>query len=258
MNEGAGHEGEIVLEAPANVGAPADMGALTARFVRYPGCQQLILWLPQGGHLGYAALHMFGPDGAVLEDGPVRDRLNGSVQILTDTYAWRPGEYRVEITHEDGWRHELHLRKLEAGAAAPQPPAPPPEPPRAEPPRAEPHVYRDGFGKEIPNADLEMRAEAVKRLSSLFGRRLEFDGNARAGTVTYIDGKTRIRFSHEMCGGGVNISIDVPSAAQWESATGVALAQRDEILQFVAQETQRQQAPSWRYVIHDDRIDFID
>jgi hypothetical protein len=248
-----GHEGEIVLEAPANVDAPAAIGVLTARFVRYPGSQQLILWLPQSGYFGYGALRMYGPDGALLEDGPVSARLNGSVQILSDTYPWPPGDYRIEITHEDGWRHELRLRKLEAGVAAPAPPAPPPEPPRDEP-----IVYRDGFGNVLPNVDLEMRAAAQEKLADMFGRKLKFEGNARAGEVIYIEGKTRIRFSHEMCGGGVNISIDVPRAERWENATTTPLARRDEILEFVARETQRIQAPSWRYVIREDRIDLID
>lgn len=253
MGEEAGFEGEIVLEAPVNAGAPADTPVLSAQFVRYPGCQQLILWLPLSGYFGYGALRVFGPNDKALEDGPVRDRLNGSVQILTDTYGWPPGDYRVEIEHEGGWRHELRMRKLEAGVEAPKPPAPPPEPVRDEP-----RIYRDGFGKEIPNVDLEMRADAMKRLTTLFGRRLEFEGNARSGSVIYIDGETRITFWHEMCGGGVNISIDLPRAEQWETATKTPLAQRDEIVDFVAKETQRQQAPSWRYVIHPDRIDFID
>lgn len=241
-----------MLDAPFNSGAPATVGLLNAKFVRYPGCQQLILWLPQSGYENYGALRIFGPNDALIEDQPVRSRLNGSVQILTDTFGWAPGDYRVEISHDDGWRHELRLRKLEEGVAPPAPPAPPPEP-RSE----DPIVYRDGFGKEIPNVDLEMREELNTRLVQRFNRRLEFEGNARAGVVIYIDGDTRIRFSHEMCIGRVNMSIDLPRAAHWEAHTGTPLSARDDIVEFVARETQRTQASTWDYEIHGDRIDFV-
>ncbi|UPT62951.1 MAG: hypothetical protein M0D54_22015 [Hyphomonadaceae bacterium JAD_PAG50586_4] len=51
-----GFEGEIVLEEPANVGAPEGLARLSTQFVRYPGCQQLILWLPQPGRPNYGVL----------------------------------------------------------------------------------------------------------------------------------------------------------------------------------------------------------
>lgn len=253
MAEEAGCDGEIVLEAPANVGAPAEVEPLTARFVRYPGSQQLILWLPRAGDDGYGAVRMFGPGGALLEEAPARDRLNGSVQILTDTHPWPPGDYRIEITHADGWRHEIAMRKWEADA-----PAPAATPPSAISADSPPIVYRDGFGNILPNEDLEMRAAAQKRLADRFGRRLVFDGTARAGSVTYIEGDTRIRFYHEMCAGRVHISIDLPPPARWEQETGTPLASREDIVEFIARETQRLQASTWSYEIHDDRIDFVD
>lgn len=241
-----------MLGAPSNVGAPAEIGVLTAKFVRYPGCQQLILWLPQSGYEKYAALRIFGPNDALIEDQPVRARLNGSVQILTDTFSWAPGAYRIEIAHDDGWRHELRLQKLEESVAPPPTPAPPPEPISDAP-----IVYRDGFGKEIPNLDLELREELNTRLAQRFSRRLEFEGNARAGVAIYIEGDTRIRFSHEMCIGRINMSIDLPRAEQWEAHTGTPLSARDDIVEFVARETQRTQATTWDYEIHADRIDFV-
>lgn len=248
-----GFEGEIVLEAPVNVGAPDGVAPLATQFVRYPGCQQLIVWLPRPGFQGYGDLRIVGPGEAVIEHAPVAARLNGSVQILTDTYAWAPGDYRVEIAHADGWRHELRMRKLEAGVAAPTPPAPP-----AEPASESPRVYRDGFGNALPNEDLELRDQVLKRVTGRFLRRLEFEGNARAGMVIYVEADRRIRFSHEMCAGRVKFSIDLPRLEQWEAATGAPLSERDDIVEFVARETQRTQASSWSYEIHEDRIDFVD
>jgi len=253
MTDAAGLDGEIVLDAPVISGAPAGIGPLTARFARYDGCQQITLWLPLDGYAGYSQLRIRGPGGQRIEDAEITSRLNGRVQILIDTFPWPPGQYRIEITHQEGWSHELRLTKLEAGAA---PPAP--EPPPVPKSSGKPIVYRDGAGKVLPNYDLDLRAKELARLAARFDRRLEFEGNFRAGTIIYIEGDTRIRFDHEMCGGGVHFSIDLPVAEKWEAATGRPLAERGDIAEFVAAETQRRQARSWNYVIRDNRIDFID
>ncbi|HAY06938.1 MAG TPA: hypothetical protein PKV67_08685 [Hyphomonas sp.] len=249
----SGHEGEILLEDPVNRSAPPGLGVLTAKYVRYPGSQQLVLWLPQDGHAGYRSFRILGPAGDPVEEVEMANRLNGRVQILIDTYPWPPGSYLVTITHQEGWRHELRLRKLAEGEALPKPP-PPPEP---EPSKG-PIVYRDGAGHILPNLDLEMRARALEKLAARFSRRLEFEGNYRAGTIIYVEGDIRVKFYHEMCGGGVHFSIDVPVAAKWEAETGRPLSERDDIIEFVAAETQRRQARSWRYEIKDNRIDFVD
>ena len=47
--------------------------------------------------------------------------MSGSVQILFATLGWAPGDYLIAITHNDGWRHEVKLRKLEPGVAPPVP-----------------------------------------------------------------------------------------------------------------------------------------
>lgn len=249
----SGHEGVILLEDPANHGAPAGTGMLTAKFVHYPGSQQLILWLPQDGYAGYTGFRILGPGGRAVEDTDLTRRLNGRVQILVDTYPWPPGDYRIEITHREGWSHGLRLTKLEEGVT---PPAPEPPPiPKSD---GKPIVYRDGAGNVLPNHDLELRARALEKLAARFSRRLEFEGNFRAGTIIYIEGDIRVEFYHEMCGGHVHFSIDVPEPAKWEAQTGRPLSERDDIIEFVAQETQRKQARTWRYEIHANRIDFTD
>lgn len=253
MAETRGFEGEIVLDEPANAGAPETVGLLTAKFVRYPGSQQIVLWLPQDGHSGYLKLFISGPRGTVVEDADLTTRLNGRVQILIDTLPWPPGGYAIVITHRDGWHHVLHLRKLEEGAALPEPP--PPDPGDPDP---APIVYRDGAGHVLPNVDLQMRAKELARLTDRFSRRLEFEGNFRAGTIVYIEGEQRLPFTHEMCGGGVHFSIDIPPPDKWEADTGRPLADRADIVAYVAAETQRLKARSWRYVILTDRIDFTD
>jgi hypothetical protein len=258
------HEGPIRIDPALNVGAPAAIGLVSARFVRYPGCQQLVLWLPQSGLHGYRELCVIGPDGAERERTSLRSRLNGSVQILFDTLAWPPGPYRIEVDHDDGWRHELTLLKREPGVEEPEPPAPAapaaPAGASAEAPGAAaerpPIVYRDGFGRIVPDVDLQLRQAVFARMARQFSRHLEYDGNYRAGTITYVDGPVRIAFPHEMGGGGCKFVIDLPSAAAWEAATGTALSERDQIVRFVADRVQRDQASRWRYEIDERTIAF--
>jgi hypothetical protein len=245
-----GHEGHIVIGDTRTLNAPPEIGVLTLRFVYYPGAQQLILWLPQSGYHGYGDVTVT-RDGALIEQATVRERLNGSVQILWDTLAWVPGDYLIKITHADGWLHEVALQKLEAGVAPPQP-----EPPPAPPPSDTTIVYRDGFGNVIPDMDLEIRAQAQVKLARTFGRRLEYEGTARAGSVIYIDPVRRIVFENELCRGALQATIYIPTAAHWEAATGAPLAMRDEIVAFIAQRVQHEQASNWKYRITDASIDF--
>jgi hypothetical protein len=243
------HEGLILVGTSRNLGAPAGVGLLEARFVRYPGCQQLTLWLPQPGHLGYGALRRFGPAGRVLEELPLHERLNGSVQILWDTLAWPAGAYRIEIDHVEGWHHELALQKLPPHVEAPAPPPP------AEVAPSAPIAYRDGLGRPIPDADLALRREAFLALQRRFSRRMEYDGSYRAGTMTYVDGERRIAFAHEMGGGGLKFCVELPSEAEWQARTGTPLAERAEIVQFVAERVRRDQGVA-RFEIRADGIYF--
>jgi len=252
QDETPAFEGPVVVGRIQNASAPAEIGVVTVKAVHYPGAQQLVLWLPQTGYQGYCDVSLTGPGGTLIEQASVRDRLNGSVQILWDTLPWRPGAYRIEITHANDWRHSVELEKLVEGAA------PPPETPviAAAPSSPEPMVYRDGFGNILPDADLELRKKVIKDIARRFARRIEYEGNFRAGIIIYVDGARRIRFSHEMAGAPYHFFIDVPSASTWEAATGAPLSDRDEILLFVATQVQREQASTWTFEIRDTDIVF--
>ena len=252
MTSETGFDGELILAPAQNEGAPEGARLLQAKAAVYPGSQQVSLWLPADGWSGYQTLRILGPSAAMIEEGPLTDRLNGRVQILINTRSWPPGDYRIEIPHAGGWRHSLCLQKLEEGMALPPAPASAPEPSKG------PIVYSDGFGNIIPDADLKMRDAALKKIAARFSRRLEFEGNARAGTITYIDGDLRLRFHHEMCMRPVHFSIDVPPPDRWEAATGQPLSERDYILNFLAEETRRRQAPRLKTLIHENRIDFVE
>jgi hypothetical protein len=247
------HDGIIVIETITTPGASADAGIPTVRFNHYPGSQQVVLWLPRSWQEGYEDVSTT-CGGVEIEGDAARNRVNGSVQIIWNTIAWPPGAYLIAISHKDGWRHEVALHKYAPGKE----PKPEASPPSVEAPAQKgERVYRDGTGKAIPNVDLEMRAKAQEAIvQRFFGRHLEYEGTFRAGTITFVDGMRRIRFYHEMCGGDLHASIDVPTTDAWEKETGVSLAERDEIIAWVAERVRTEQASTWRYRITDRSIDF--
>lgn len=247
------HHGQIAVGTITSPGAPAGQAAPTVRFVHYPDCQQLMLWLPLPGR-DYGALRIEARDGsAVWCSGPVTDWLQGSIQLLFDTVGLAAGRWRLVIGHPGGFEHRIEFDKLPAGV--PLPAVPQPAPAANQQPDA-PLVYRDGFRAVIPDDDLVLRERVIKEMVGRFTRHLEYEGNFRSGYVTYVEGDLRIRLLHEMGGGGVKSYVELPTAGQWEAQTGVPLARRDEIVGFIAAALQREQAPSWRYEITADAIVF--
>lgn len=155
--DGPIHQGDLAIGEADNPGMPDDGGLLVARFARYPGCQQLQVWLPQPGYQGYTRLQVTHATGRVLDQGLVTARLSGSVQLLFDTLGWPPGDIELVVERELGGSHRLRMHKFEG------------EQPRIEPEPIPPSsnvpiVYRDGFGRIIPDADLELRARAFETL----------------------------------------------------------------------------------------------
>ncbi len=244
------HDGQIAIGGIQTSDGPSDLKLPTVKFVHYPGSQQLILWLPRPGYQGYETLTVT-RDGKVIEQAEVMSRLNGSVQILFATLTWPEGDYAITISNKDGFRHEVTLTKLPEGQPLPVEP-PPPSPP----PSDEPIVYRDGSGKILPNEDLELREKVIRDMARKFTRKLEYEGNFRAGTIHYIDGERRISFWHEMAGGNMKFYIDIPPEEQWEGRTGTPLSEREDIITFVANRVKQDQASSWRYEITANAINF--
>ena len=267
------YEGIIEITKIENTGDnAAQIGTLKARFVRYPGCQQLSVWLPEYGGQGYGTLRIINTKtGKIIEEQAVGDKINGSVLMTWDTLAWSPSAYHIYIEHPKGGNHCLYFNKLKQGEIVPKdkiiemPTASAENPslaidllPKKEPEFTEGDslwkVYTDGFGNPIPNEDAVIRANAFKDLTAKFSRRIEFEGTYRSGYVTYIEGDIRIRFIHEMYGGKYHMGIEIPSKNQWEAQTKTPLSRRQDIIEFLAQTVQREQASSWQYEIRDTDI----
>lgn len=88
-------------------------------------------------------------------------------------------------------------------------------------------------------------------------RQLEFISQGREGEVVYREGLSEIRFYMEFGGNDVVFFLSVPSTSEWENTTGFSLKDRNEILTYVAAETQKYQAPSCEYKINDKAILFV-
>ncbi|MEO7924601.1 MAG: hypothetical protein ABIR30_13050 [Chitinophagaceae bacterium] len=226
------------------------------RFVHYPDCQQLIIWLTHPGR-EYGNIRLFDSEtGDLKEEWPVNDKLNGSIQILWDTLTVKPGSYTLEIDWKNGSQHRIGITKYKEGVL--------PETKQTINPLksikaeeiAQPIVYKDGTGKIIPDEDIQLREKLKKEIAAKFSRRLVYEGNFRAGTIIYIDGNTRIEFSHEMGGGNCMLYIDIPSEKQWEQQTQTTIGKRNEILKFIAQTVQAEQASHCHYEIKETSIGF--
>ena len=83
-------------------------------FVHYPDCQQLIIYLSQNGD-NYGNLRLIKTnDKTLVEEWPIYDRLNGTIQILWDTLYLNPGVYTIEIDLKNSFqKHKINLIKYE-------------------------------------------------------------------------------------------------------------------------------------------------
>ena len=68
---------------------------------------------------------------------------------------------------------------------ADEPEAPLPAPPPPPPTPATPIRYRDGFGRELPDADLALREAAIGILMRRLSRQVHGHVHGRSGPVVY-------------------------------------------------------------------------
>ena len=87
-------------------------------------------------------------------------------------------------------------------------------------------------------------------------RRVSFESYGREGAVIYHEGLKTITFYMEFGGSDVIFFLQIPSKNNWESVTGFDVNERDEIIKYVAENTQRHQAPSCYFEIMEEEIYF--
>ena len=221
------------------------------KFVHYPDCQQLILWLPDH-HRHYQNIRIQDLDtNETIYSHDIADVINGSIQILIDSLFIHPGEFELSIKKNDGLHHIINFKKYPEGQF-------PPEPERevelALDLDSPPIVYRDGFGNILPNEDLLLRERIIEHTFNKITRRLEYVSYGRDGEVIYIEGEKRIKFLMEMGAYDCVFYINIPSNQDWEISTKFPLVEREDIITFVAEQTQRDQASSCEYKISEREI----
>lgn len=276
--EAINQEGIIEITRIENQGGTDIQGSLSAKFVRYPGSQQLTVWLPENAWNGYGMYTITELNKKLLiEENKVTDKVNGSVQLLFDTIFIPPGEYLLEIEHTKGTRHHLYFNKLEENVKLPKdkivdmPVATKDRPSIVHEIQPEEitddsedsmwRVYKDGYGNSIPNVDKEIRDNVASRLLEIFnlkqnneGPRLEYDDRGRGGYITYIENDIHFQLWWEFGGGDCHVFIEIPTEKNWESETKTPLDRRREILLFIANTVKRDQGPGWRFEIDDRSI----
>lgn len=88
---------------------------LNVRVIHYPDCQQLVFHMPQyAWDAGTFSLTNTCSE-EVIEEKPVRERLNGSTMILTNTLPYPPGFYTIDAGWPDGWTHRIQFIKFTEG-----------------------------------------------------------------------------------------------------------------------------------------------
>jgi hypothetical protein len=228
-----------VAEGIAETG---EIPARNVRFVHYPGSQQMVFHMPKyAWDAGTYRLINALTNQSILEC-PVREKLNGSTMILLDTYPLPPGFYTVETDWPNGWTHRIQWIKRRPGYPVPETYTHPPGNVRMVQDDTGYHIY-DANGVEIPG-ESQVREQAERSIRRSFSRRIEYGPGGRGGTLYYVDTERRITFYWEFGGGDCIASIDLPTEEHWEKTTGAPLAEREAIVQFVAESVLRDQVPS--------------
>jgi hypothetical protein len=221
------------------------------RFVHYPDCQQLILWLPDYFKEYLDAVIRNIEENKIIFDHKVENIISGSIQILIDTLFIYPGVYELNVKKKDGMVHKVFFKKYPEGQFPEMVETQVSQPVNLD---SEPIVYRDGFGNILPDEDLIMRQNIINKTIDKITRRLEYVSHGREGEVIYIEGEKSIRFLMEPGAYDCLFYLNIPAEADWEKTTNFPLSEREDIISFVAKETQRDQASSCDFKISENEI----
>lgn len=249
------HYGIIELGTIENIGEKgSEIDLIRAQFVHRPNYQQLTIWLPQYGRQGYGNMRLINnKTQTVVEDKPVADKLNGSVQILLDTLEIPPSDYTIEIEHPKGGKHVLPFKKFAKRKEVKKEEYTPLSERQQDTPSVS-KTSKEGFGFLLPNEDLILKGEITKELSEQITKQVTYEGSFRSGYVIYIEGDKRLRFIHDMRADNCKFYIEIPTEKQWGAATKTPLSRRADILSFIAHAVQTDLASNWQYEIREDCI----
>lgn len=266
------------------------------RVIHYPDCQQLVFHMPQYAWDAGTFRLTNTCSQEVIEEKPVRERLNGGTMILTNTLPYPPGFYTIDASWPDGWTHRIQFIKFTEGfpkapyenapanifrairneevhllpLREPEVPKRPtvadikkPAPPGYSSPPCSLHMIQDSdehrlFDYNGVELDSGINMEKFKKdLISRFVPVLEYSQEGRGGSIYYKEGDINIEFGWEFGGGNAVVILYIPETKYWEAQTGTPLSRRDEILKFLCEQVIRDQAPGCKYKIYDNSISIL-
>lgn len=85
-------------------------------------------------------------------------------------------------------------------------------------------------------------------------RKLLYANQGRSGRVIYQDSISTLDFYFEFGGNDCVAIITVPSQKDWKQETGRKTEERNDILEFIAAQATKDQAPGGFYRIEEDAI----
>ena len=83
---------------------------------------------------------------------------------------------------------------------------------------------------------------------------MEYADEGRGGYVIFRRGKTTCNFWRDIGAGNALMVIEVHTEADWEAETGIPLAERQAVLQFIGERVIVQQAPGYLFRIDPNSI----
>lgn len=88
-------------------------------------------------------------------------------------------------------------------------------------------------------------------------QQLKYTSEGRSGHVIYKDEVSELSFYFEFGGGDCVAAIDIPDMKNWEKMTNRPLAERENIIAFIAEQSRKDQAPSGHYRISGHSIELF-
>ena len=86
---------------------------------------------------------------------------------------------------------------------------------------------------------------------------LKYINNGRDGYVVYIHNNMELKFGYELGGGNCIAIIYIPTIDSWCNKTGTTIGDRQEIIEFIAKQEAKDQAPNATYELCDDCISLL-
>jgi len=83
---------------------------------------------------------------------------------------------------------------------------------------------------------------------------VRYTSSGRSGTVHYVSKEASFDMWYEFAGGDALAIIKIPTPAEWETETKMALSRRQDVLTFIGQQVVKDQTHNGSFTIEDDYI----